>query len=384
MGIVFFCQSCGSRFEVDARTAGKKGRCKKCGQLMSVPKADQLASMTALPALAGAAAGAGAAVAVPRPAAVATSHPGARAASTARPRSMNAWLEASMSKIGLAPLSLPAIPKRPYLPSALDDAADSKPYVLEKLDRRDVRMRHGGGKPANAAVVAWRRSWGRLQKIFRWLNQSAYVASVPFIVILLFGIAVKSHSIAIFGATFVVLLNIGRIVAGIVDLAVIPLRDGLNPKKFNKPVRRVIEPVVTIALVLLAFTFIPWLSTGKASTASISDRLRSTAETLEKDIAGEVGKVTDKAKDLNLDKLGAQAQEKLKGVVDKAKTIDLNKLGAQAQEKLKGLGPSSGDPGAKPAADGAGAQPPEARSVGDLLKDVKRGREVLKDLQKEP
>ena len=79
---------------------------------------------------------------------------------------------------------------------------------------------------------------------------------------------------------------------------------GSTCKKFKKPLRRVIEPVVTIALVVLAFTFIPWLSNGKESTGTISDRLRSTAETLEKDIKGEVGKVTDKAKDLDLDKLG--------------------------------------------------------------------------------
>ncbi len=147
--------------------------------------------------------------------------------------------------------------------------------------------------------------WALIQKVFRWLNQSAYVVSVPFIIILLFGIAVKAHSIAIFGATFVVLLNIGRIVAGIANLAVIPLRDGLNLRKFKKPLRRVIEPVVTIALVVLAFTFIPWLSTGKGSTGSITDRLRTTAETLERDIKGEVGKVGDKAKTLNLDKLGS-------------------------------------------------------------------------------
>ena len=57
MGIVFFCQSCGARFEVPDRMAGKKGRCKKCGQYMPVPKAEQLASMAAMPALAWPAAG---------------------------------------------------------------------------------------------------------------------------------------------------------------------------------------------------------------------------------------------------------------------------------------------------------------------------------------
>jgi hypothetical protein len=49
----------------------------------------------------------------------------------------------------------------------------------------------------------------------------------------------------------------------------------------------------------------------------------------------------DKAKDLDIQKLGAQAQEKLKELGDKAKDFDVKKLGAQAREKLEGLGSSS-------------------------------------------
>jgi hypothetical protein len=41
MGIVFFCRSCGARFEVDLRMAGKRGHCKKCGQQMTIPRADE-------------------------------------------------------------------------------------------------------------------------------------------------------------------------------------------------------------------------------------------------------------------------------------------------------------------------------------------------------
>ena len=376
MGIVFFCQSCGARFEVDARMAGKKGRCKKCGQYMPIPKSEHLASMSGMPALAAAGVGAGAgarAVAVPRAGALRTAGPAARGGVEAL--SMGDWLNASMSKIGLAPLSMAAIPKRPFAPSALDDAEDSKPYVLEKPDRRDRHVREG--KPANVFVAAWRKEVGWIQRIFRWLNQSAYLASVPFIIVLLFGIAVKAHSIAIFGATFVVLLNIGRIVAGAANLAVIPLRDGFDFRKYKKPLRRVIEPVVTIALVVLAFTFIPWLSTGKANTGTIAERIRSSAESLQTEIEGEVGRVKAKAKDLNLDKLGND-------VVEKAKNIDLNKLGTQAQEKLKGLGAAASDGAAQPAPDDAGAQPQKGGAVRGLLKDVQRGREALKDLQKEP
>lgn len=359
MGIVFFCQSCGARFEVDSRMAGKKGRCKKCGQAMPIPRAESLASMSAMPALAAAGVGA-----VSSQRAIS---PGlARAGAAAVDKPLGDWLKMSMSKIGLAPLSIPAIPKRPFAPSALDDAEDSKPYVLEKPDRRDAHGRGGG--PPNVVVAAWRHEMGVIQGIFRWLNQSAYLVSVPFVIILLFGIAVKAYPIAIFGATFVVLLNIGRIVAGVANLVFIPLRDGLNVKKYKQPLRRIIEPVVTIAIVVLAFTFIPWLSTGKRSEGSISDRIRSTAESLQGEIRGEVDKVTEKAKSLDLDKISEQAK----------------RFGTQAEEKLKGLGPSPGDLPAAPASGGAGAQPGTGSSVRELLKDVQRGREALKDLQKEP
>jgi hypothetical protein len=381
MGVVFFCQSCGARFEVEARLAGKKGRCKHCGQYTTVPRPEHLTSMN-MPAMAMAGGGgAGGAVAVPRPGPLAAAVPAA-ALAAARARSMNDWLNASMSKIGLAPLSAPAIPKRPFLPSALDDAADSKPYQVEKPDRREARGKGGG--PPNVVLAAWRHEVGLVQKIFRWLNESAYLVSIPFVIILLFGIAVKANSIAIFGAAFVVLLNIGRIVAGVANLAVIPLRDGFNVRKYKKPIRRVVEPVLTIAAVVLAFTFIPWLSSGKASTGSISQRIRATAEGLEQDIKGEVNKVTDKAKNLNLEKLGSQAQEQLKGAVNRAKRIDLNKLGQQAQENRKGEAGSPGDPQAKPGPERAGTEPPQASQVRDLLKDVQRGREVLKEMQKEP
>ena len=40
MSIVFFSQSCGARFEVEARMAGKRGRCKKCGQLIKAKELD--------------------------------------------------------------------------------------------------------------------------------------------------------------------------------------------------------------------------------------------------------------------------------------------------------------------------------------------------------
>jgi hypothetical protein len=325
MGIVFFCQSCGARFEVSPKMAGKQGRCKKCGQQMTVPRAEQLASMSAMPALvmAGAGAGAGAGAAVG----------GA---------SIGSWLkEGAVSQAVLAPLTLDRKPvPRQFLPSALDDGADSKPYLLAQPDR----VYRGRVKSQDSTLLRiWRGQLGKLQKLFRTINQAAYLASLPFLMILIFGAAVKNRPLAIFGATFLVLINIARLVAGCANLAVIPFRDGINVNKMKKPLRRVIEPAVTIGLVIVAFTFMPWLATDGATKGGIAGRIRASAEDLKKEMKGEVNKVVD------VDKISDIAQEKLKVLQDKAKDLDLNKLGAQAQEKLNGLGSSpANSPDRKP------------------------------------
>jgi hypothetical protein len=299
MGIVFFCQSCGSRFEVHSRMAGRRGRCHKCGQLTTIPRAEDLSSMAEMRAVA--------------PTAVAT---GRKMGDDGAPPSLGGWLKAGISQIGLAPLTVERMkPVRPVLPSALDDADDSKPYALAQPlveDRGPVRIQD------HLAVRLWRRVLGSFQKVFRWLNESAYFVSIPFLMILLFGTAVKSRPVALFGAAFVVLLNLGRLIAGVANLALVPLRDGISPRAYRKPVRRVVEPVLTIALVVLGFIFIPWLAGGRAGPGDLADRLRSGATAFERDIEGEVGVVVDKARRIDVEKLSEKARETLRGRAQEA------------------------------------------------------------------
>jgi hypothetical protein len=285
MNIVFFCQSCGARFAVDAHVAGKQGRCKQCGQRMTVPRADQIASMAAMPALATAGGAAGAVAAAP---------PGGN------------WLAQMTSKVGLVPLTVDRMPKIfKKRPSPLDDAlGDGKPYELVKPARRAPGARSSG--PANAVVIAWRGQLGHVMKLLRWINQAAYLLSVPFIMLLLLGATVHNWSMAIWGATMVVLLNIARLVSGIANVAVIPFRDGIALKKMKKPLRRVIEPVITIMLVILAFAFIPWLSRGgDTGKKSISERVRESAHDLKQEIKSKVARAADKVK-----QAGASVDEK--------------------------------------------------------------------------
>jgi hypothetical protein len=318
MAIVFFCQSCGARFEVAPSMAGKRGHCKKCGQVMTIPRAEEIASMSAMPALAMAGAGAS-----PAPGGPAGAADGA---------SIGAVLRAGISHAGLAPITVDRMPhlrKSPAKPSPLDDAEDSKPYALATPVRETRGRAH---RQDNAALNLWRRQVGAIQKIFRKINQAAYLISVPFLMVLILGVVVQNRQLALLGATAVVLLNIGRLVAGAANLALVPLRDGANVKKMKKPLGRVIEPALTIGLVVLAFIFIPWLSRGASAKGNLVGRIRAGAQGLKKDMKGEVDRYVD------VEKLGAQAQENLKALGDKARGIDVSKLGAQAQDKLKQLG----------------------------------------------
>jgi hypothetical protein len=276
MGIVFFCQSCGARFEVDLRMAGKRGHCKKCGQVMTIPRTEEIASMSAIPALAMAGGGASPAAAGP-----------------AGGASIQSALRAGISNINLAPLTVDRMSvgpmlfgrKKPAKPSPLDDAEDSKPYALAK----PVRESRGAVRSHDNVVLrAWRGQLSWVNRVFRWINETAYLISVPFIMMLLLGVMVRNWPMAVLGAAVVVVLNIGRLVAGGAGLVVIPLRDGLHWKKLKKPLQRVAEPALTIGLVVLAFLFIPFLSTGKPSTKGVAGRINAGLEAMEKRALGEL------------------------------------------------------------------------------------------------
>jgi hypothetical protein len=267
MSIVFFCQGCGSRFDIDPRLAGKQGRCKKCDARMTVPKAPMRE-----PVPVGAGGGSGPA---------------------------SGWLgEVEASKVSLAPLTIDRMPglKKPSM-FAEDDLADSKPYLLAQPERRS------GGPPVSQVSglkIFWRQRLGFVEKIFRSINQTAYLISVPFLMILLLGIMVRSHPLSNLGAIVVVLLNITRLVTGFFNLVVIPFRDGINFKRLKKPIRRVVEPAITVGLVGLAFAFIPWLSKSDTSDGTFSGQLRAGVREIERKFEDAKEKATDKAKPLGI------------------------------------------------------------------------------------
>ena len=299
MAIVFRCKSCDARFEVDARLAGRTGRCKKCGAPMSIPRSSEESFRLAAPAAAGAV--------IRRDAPAPGPIPG---------RPVN-WIEAVTSQVALKPISMAAL--RPVARSSpLDDAEDSNPYEFAGPAPAGPPVR-AGSRPAGRVTRAYRGQMGAVGRFFRWINETSYLLSVPFLMVLLLGIILQNRSLAILGATVVVLLNISRLVSGLANLVAIPFRESpiqgvlfLIPpltfvylyqhwKRMRKPVGRIVEPVFTIGLVVLAFTFLPALATDKrVASGSLDERIRAGAQGLGREIRGQLpdvdtGAVKEKA-----------------------------------------------------------------------------------------
>src|SRR3954447_12801754 len=124
MGITFYCQSCGVRFEVDPHLQGKRARCRKCGQRTKVPKVAELASLSVAPAVT----------------------PVVKK-NTARPSNQipeRSWIaNLDSSKVALQPLSsdrLTIVRPLRKKPDPLDDESDGAPYLLVKERRSKIPL----------------------------------------------------------------------------------------------------------------------------------------------------------------------------------------------------------------------------------------------------
>jgi predicted Zn finger-like uncharacterized protein len=292
MALHLDCPGCGAKFSVDERFAGRQARCKKCGTSIHIPSAgiaDPSRNLVSSQVSIGAR----------------TPQSAMSAATPLGNRRPDTWIDAITSHVGLAPISAERLtPIRPILPSALADEAPSGPYRVAAAPDLPA-LDAASGRAAGAITVAYRHQVGNLLKVFRWLNQTAYLISVPFIMVFLFGVITKSHGFTALGATVVILLNATRLVTGLGNLVVIPFRDSplqgiifLIPPlsliylvqhwpKVKKPVLRVIGPVGTVGIIVLTFAFTPWLRGGD-KPESIKEELRDGVKAVKETIREEL------------------------------------------------------------------------------------------------
>ncbi len=325
--IHFQCPACAAPFDVDERLAGRTGRCKRCGGRMKIPSegASQKITARAAPQRVAAAVAANG----PRLSPIVPVAPARPQSSLAAGRPIN-WLEAVNSQVALAPISMDGLRGLGNRTSPMDEPSIPGPYKLATAPSLPA-MRYAAGKPAGAVTRGYRQGMGQVQKLFRWINQSAYLVSVPFLMCLLLGLAVGNHSLMVLGATAVIALNIGRIVAGVANLVVIPFRDSpiqgilflippltfiyiaQNWHKTKRPVERIVGPILTIGLVALGFIAEPWVKGESKSNGSIEDQARAGVQRLKKGVKGKVEAIPDLGTDgfHALEKKASKALESL-------------------------------------------------------------------------
>jgi hypothetical protein len=242
------------------------------------------------------------------------------------------------SQVALAPITEQRLSALRKKPSPLDDASFTGLYKVATAPSLPA-LHAARGKPAGAVTRIYRHEMGKIQGLFRWINQSAYLVSVPFLMVLLLGVVINSQSLLMLGGVAVVALNIGRAVAGLANLVVIPFRDSpiqgvlfLIPPltffylyqhwhKVRKPVQRVIGPIITIGLVILAFVIAPMLHGASNKDQSLSEQVRESAGSAKAAISRKLDKASGlNSDDLGLGKLLPKAREALKSLEGRGTT----------------------------------------------------------------
>ncbi|WP_165227320.1 hypothetical protein [Aquisphaera insulae] len=335
--IHFACPACAATFDLDERLAGRTGRCKACGEKMKVPAKGTIGTakpkrpagprQPSLAAIAASVSGLGAG---PKLTPVGTGAGSPRPGlSMSGGRPLN-WLEAVNSQVALAPLSVDNFRSLRSKPSPMDEPSIPGPYAMASAPSLPaMRAAVAASRPAGSVTRGYRQGMGSVQKLFRWLNEGAYFLSIPFVMCAILGLALRNHSLMVFGGTFVILLNLSRVVTGVFNLAVIPFRESplqgvlflippitfvylaKNWHKVHKPVKRILGPILTIGLVALAFLAEPWLQGGKKPEGSLKE-----------EAARGIGQMTEKVQQQigDLPGLKKQGMEALREAADALKS----------------------------------------------------------------
>jgi hypothetical protein len=346
MLINFTCENCGKGFSVDEHSHGKRGRCSNCGHVMRIPGA--LATDRAHVA-----------AAAPSPEIKPESEPAFRLSPPEPPPVVGPLVPPFAEEH--APAQHPVIlqQREPHQfagepgtrqPAAhephvrfelLDDDADraaiglvspADHHVVQEIaeferDRRGYKVigdRDGlfsflglaGSGPASWPYVKWRAAVNFVLKLLRWIDTWAYLISVPFIILMVFGITVENLGFVHTGAVVTVLANYGRFWADLLALFVRPYKDGplqglafLFPPytiyylatrwSYMKPIlRRIATSCIPIVLVVLAYAFLPSINPAVKDASSVAAKIEQGKQELDKEINEHLQKIEKELTDL--------------------------------------------------------------------------------------
>jgi hypothetical protein len=327
MLLLFSCENCGKHFQVDESAQGKRGRCKNCGHVMRIPQAG--AAKAEHTHVAGEAKARSPETpfrlspAEPPPDSqqeiplarqpVAPSHQG-------KPRYSNGEHDTEFEFIVDQAEVAAAISASPEELRRIREIEafkrDSRGYKVVG-DRGGLLSFFGdrGDRPASWLFVKWRELINAILKILRFIDSWAYLISVPFLVMVLFAIVTSSRGLVHAGAVVVVLVNYGRFWADLLAFFIRPFKEGpiqglafLFPPytayylfahwdRMKPILRRMLTSCIPIALVIVAYGFLPSVNPEVKDVQGVEARLKIGTEVLEKDIQGGLKQIESELSD---------------------------------------------------------------------------------------
>jgi DNA-directed RNA polymerase subunit RPC12/RpoP len=163
--------------------------------------------------------------------------------------------------------------------------------------------------PASWVRVKWRKSVGIVLKALRFIDTWAYLISVPFLVLMIFGIVVEQSRFVHLGAVIVVLANYGRFWADLLAFFVRPYKDGplqgvaflfppytvyflMRRWSAMKPIlRRIVTSCIPIVLVVLVYAFLPFVNPAAEQAKTVTRKIESGKKVLDQEIDSDLQKL---------------------------------------------------------------------------------------------
>ncbi|WP_152052560.1 hypothetical protein [Tautonia marina] len=305
MTIDFACPRCGAQFTVPASLAGKTGRCKKCQHQMTIPASKPVAAQVAASGMF-------------RLSSLSTAGAGAVRGTGARQADGGGL--GFPSNVGLAPLTeevrpvfgkgAPPLQKQySFNPDLLlENSAPGSSYKLVASQKVLPTV----GSKASARTPGflerlWRSQARAVLGLVRQISDVVYLLTVPCVILILVAIVLDRRDLAVLGATGVIVLSLLRLVLEGFALVAGPFKENplqgilflippftfiylsKYPKRTKKALGRVLAPMGWILGVILAFAFVPQLSSGEgAENGSTLDRARTEVNALKGDVSSEL------------------------------------------------------------------------------------------------
>ena len=311
----FACEKCGKPFHVDDHFAGKKGRCRWCAHVMRIPGLGERSPDSPD---------------VAEPAATFRLSPiEERPWVGPKPPAHHDVPQAHVHPMPSHPTPIAVHPHHDF--ELVDDDGEppiaASPEVIRGLSEIEEFQKNPCGyqladhragwgwagwfgrdssRPASWIHVKWRRVISSILKFLRFVDDWAYLISVPFLMLMLFAIVISNRGLAHVGAVVVVLVNYGRFWTDVAALFIRPFKDGLfqglaclfppyalyylfaHWDRVRSIPRRIATSCIPIVLVLLAYAFIPTVNPKVARIPDIPSKLRSAKSELIKDVENDL------------------------------------------------------------------------------------------------